>query len=181
MEQSNARKCVKRGTEGHTAFRFDIKARKNKKYDFRHFDQVNTSEKADRLCREIFEKEGFDIKVREQCIALLFSKSLNLEGWIVLGIGGTSVYACDNLLLSKACVDTLAGSVILCHNHPSGNVRPSPQDTKMTESARKALDVFDIKLTDHIIIGEDTYFSFSEDRICLSETCNEKSEIRTDR
>ena len=58
----------------------------------------------------------------------------------------------------------LAGAVqiLLCHNHPSGNVHPSDTDIKITQQIKKAGDLININLADHIIIGGDSYYSFLE-------------------
>ncbi|MDD5645371.1 MAG: DNA repair protein RadC [bacterium] len=55
-----------------------------------------------------------------------------------------------------------AVNVILVHNHPSGNLNPSEEDRRMTEKLKKALSLIDVNIIDHIIIGLDGYFSFSE-------------------
>lgn len=57
-----------------------------------------------------------------------------------------------------------AVSVILLHNHPSGNARPSAQDICQTEKIRSACQLMDIKLLDHIVIASDSYFSFAEEK-----------------
>lgn len=61
----------------------------------------------------------------------------------------------------------LAGAVqiIFCHNHPSGNVQPSESDIQLTQTLKKAGELMNISLTDHIIIGTDSYFSFCESQM----------------
>lgn len=58
---------------------------------------------------------------------------------------------------------TGAVQVILCHNHPSGNVMPSDEDIEVTNRVKKAGDLVEVKLADHIIIAGDSYYSFKED------------------
>lgn len=55
-----------------------------------------------------------------------------------------------------------AVQIILCHNHPSGNVLPSNTDTKLTQKIKEAGEMLYINLADHIVIGKDSYFSFKE-------------------
>lgn len=62
----------------------------------------------------------------------------------------------------KKCIDKGASSVILVHNHPSGNPTPSSQDVYNTALIKEACDVFNIDLQDHIIIGNDQYVSFRQ-------------------
>ena len=59
-----------------------------------------------------------------------------------------------------------AVNIILIHNHPSGDASPSSEDIKLTTKFKDLLDVLEIKLLDHIIIGKDETFSFKEEGIC---------------
>lgn len=58
-----------------------------------------------------------------------------------------------------------AKGVIVCHNHPSGDIAPTKSDIKQTETIKKALDLFSLCLVDHIILGEKSYFSFADDTV----------------
>ena len=70
----------------------------------------------------------------------------------------------DKKIVAKVAIESLAKGVVLVHNHPSGCARPSALDIKETDAVKKGLSLFDIQLLDHVIIGEDEYFSFAEDR-----------------
>lgn len=76
------------------------------------------------------------------------------------GIAGTVI---DIRLLLKRGIELLASSLIICHNHPSGNLSPSSNDKKITEKIKLASDQLDIKVLDHIIVAENAYFSFSDE------------------
>lgn len=78
------------------------------------------------------------------------------------GINGTVV---DVRLISKSAIETNCSGVILAHNHPSGNLKPSEQDLELTKKIKSALKLFDITLLDHIIIGDKNYFSFADEGI----------------
>lgn len=78
------------------------------------------------------------------------------------GISGTVV---DVRLVSKSAIEHNTSSVILAHNHPSGNLKPSQQDIDITKKIKEALKLFDINLFDHLIIGEKEYFSFADEGI----------------
>lgn len=67
----------------------------------------------------------------------------------------------DTKMIVKAALDTFSSGVILCHNHPSGNPRPSQADIRETEKLQKGLDFFSMRLLDHIILTEDNAFYFS--------------------
>ena len=60
---------------------------------------------------------------------------------------------------------TNAAALIVCHNHPSGSTSPSRNDKLLTEKIRQAAELFDIRLTDSVIITADNYFSFVEEGI----------------
>jgi DNA repair protein RadC len=76
------------------------------------------------------------------------------------GIAGTSV---DKRFIAKTAIDLLASSVIISHNHPSGNLKESPADVKITKEIHNALQLFDIALLDHIILTPHSYKSFTDE------------------
>lgn len=80
--------------------------------------------------------------------------------------GGVSGTVVDVRIICKTAIENYASGVILSHNHPSGQVQPSAEDRSITKKLKEALSFFDIKLLDHIIIGEGRYFSFN-DEACL--------------
>ncbi|MBT3209686.1 MAG: DNA repair protein RadC [Bacteroidetes bacterium] len=76
------------------------------------------------------------------------------------GVSGTFI---DNKIIFKYAIENLASSIILCHNHPSGNINPSKSDIAITDKAVEIGNLFDISVLDHIIVTEDSYFSFADD------------------
>ncbi len=77
--------------------------------------------------------------------------------------GGTSATVVDPKVIFKTALSHGATSIVLCHNHPSGSVRPSDQDIRLTKKLREASLFMDIGLLDHIIVGANTYFSFADE------------------
>jgi DNA repair protein RadC len=75
------------------------------------------------------------------------------------GISGTLV---DVRVIFRIAIEHLATSVVVAHNHPTGNLTPSQPDISITRRIKEAGDLLDIKLLDHLIIGENSFFSFSE-------------------
>ena len=69
-------------------------------------------------------------------------------------------------------LDKRASGLIMVHNHPSGNPRPGHNDLTETERMKKAANTFDIALLDHIIICDDCYFSFADDKVTVAERKN---------
>jgi len=76
------------------------------------------------------------------------------------GISGTVV---DPKKIYKIALDKHASSIILGHNHPSGNVQPSEADQKITKKIKDAGFMLDVAVLDHIIIGDDKYYSFADE------------------
>jgi DNA repair protein RadC len=77
--------------------------------------------------------------------------------------GGMNATVVDPKLIFKAALEYGASGMILCHNHPSGSVKPSEQVRKLTRRLMEGASILDISLLDHIIVGAKTYFSFADD------------------
>ena len=102
----------------------------------------------------------------EEVWVMLLSQSGKSIREVCISSGGVTQTLADVRLIMKAAIDNLASSIILFHNHPSGNLTPSVQDDKLTEKVREAARFFDITLNDHIIITDTGYYSYrSEGRI----------------
>lgn len=80
-----------------------------------------------------------------------------------IGVGGMTGTTADPKKIFKSALENNAASVMLCHNHPSGNIFPSNADKQITNNLVKAGQFLEIKILDHIIIGNDNYFSFADE------------------
>ncbi|HEY8387485.1 MAG TPA: DNA repair protein RadC [Parasegetibacter sp.] len=80
----------------------------------------------------------------------------------IISQGGITSTIADPRVILKKALEKEAVSIILCHNHPSGNIKPSPADEKMTQKIKSAASTIDIQVLDHIIVGEEGYFSFAD-------------------
>jgi DNA repair protein RadC len=69
----------------------------------------------------------------------------------------------DTRIILRKALEEDAVSIILCHNHPSGNLRPSRSDEELTHKISEAARYFDIRVIDHIIVSEDGYYSFADE------------------
>ena len=79
--------------------------------------------------------------------------------------GGVSGTVVDNKLIMKKALLLLASSIVLVHNHPSGNRKPSEQDKIVTEKIKSVCKLLEINLIDHIIIAGNSYYSFADELI----------------
>ncbi len=101
--------------------------------------------------------------LRHEEFWLLFLSRSNKEiSRMRLSQGGISGTVIDVRILMKKAVECLASGIILCHNHPSGNISPSDADIQLTRKIRDAGRLMDINLLDHIIICGDKYYSFAD-------------------
>jgi DNA repair proteins len=78
--------------------------------------------------------------------------------------GEYGTIADPRIILKKALEENAVG-LILCHNHPSGSLKPSRQDEEITKKIKEAAKYFDIKVLDHIIVSDVGYFSFADEGI----------------
>ncbi|MDR2979333.1 MAG: DNA repair protein RadC [Bacteroidales bacterium] len=85
------------------------------------------------------------------------SKVLLVENFSKGGITSTDV---DVRLVARKALELMATGVIICHNHPSGDVHPSDSDLRLTQSFKVALDLLNIKCLDHVILHGDQFYSF---------------------
>jgi len=94
---------------------------------------------------------------------------LNISNKIIwkqkISSGGVESTITDIRLIAKISIEKLASSVIVCHNHPSGNVKPSSEDKILTEKIKNTLKIFEITLFDHIIVTDSGYYSFADEGI----------------
>lgn len=77
--------------------------------------------------------------------------------------GGISETAVDIRIILKDAIEHLASGVILCHNHPSGNNKPSNADDLFTKKVKEAAKYMDIRVLDHLIVCQDSYFSYADE------------------
>ncbi|MDQ3111444.1 MAG: DNA repair protein RadC [Bacteroidota bacterium] len=77
--------------------------------------------------------------------------------------GGMNATIVDPKIVFKIAVNNGASGIILAHNHPSGAVKPSEQDIRLTKKLKEGAELLDIGLLDHIIVGANTYYSFADE------------------
>jgi len=77
--------------------------------------------------------------------------------------GGVSGTVADPKIIFKLAVDELASGIIVVHNHPSGNLKPSESDVNLTKKIKEAGKVLEIAMLDHLIIAHDRFFSFADE------------------
>jgi len=101
----------------------------------------------------------------EEFWILYLNRSNKVISRMKLSQGGISGTVTDVRIVMKKAVECLASGIILCHNHPSGNLNPSEADSKITRKIKEAGALMDIQLLDHLIISEKDYYSFADSGI----------------
>jgi DNA repair protein RadC len=101
-----------------------------------------------------------------EVFAVLFlNKANKINHFEIVSRGGITGTVADPRIILKKALEEDATSIVLCHNHPSGNLRPSRADEELTYKIKEAARYFDIKIIDHIIVSEEGYFSFADEGI----------------
>lgn len=110
---------------------------------------------------QIFKKNLSDLSHEEFWILILnrANELIKKENLSKGGISGTVV---DIRLICKSVIENNASGIVIAHNHPSGQLNPSIQDKEITAKLKTALQLFDVSLIDHLIIGDQNYFSFAD-------------------
>ncbi len=122
--------------------------------------QVTSSQAAYEYIRPVLE----DLPHEEFWIILL-SRANKIIGKQLIGRGGISETTADIKLIFKKAIESLSSAIILAHNHPSGNLKPSQSDLNLTKKIKNAGQLFDIKILDHIIVGDSNYYSFNDKEV----------------
>lgn len=120
--------------------------------------QISSSRDAHR----IFAPHLIDIQ-HEEFWYLLLNRANKVTQKAQLSKGGVAGTVVDPKLIFKRALEVQASGIILAHNHPSGNLKPSTQDINLTEQLRSAARLLDMTILDHLIIAEDSYFSFADE------------------
>lgn len=103
------------------------------------------------------------IELQEQFKILLLNRANRVIGIYEVSSGGMSGTVADPKLIFSTALKAGASSIILSHNHPSGNLKPSQADIALTQKFIKAGSFLDIAVLDHIIISSEGYYSFQDE------------------
>jgi DNA repair protein RadC len=99
----------------------------------------------------------------EEFWVLLLNRANKIIDKKKISSGGVSGTVVDPKMLFRIAIQDLASSIILCHNHPSGNKKPSEADIKLTKQLKEAGKFLEIPILDHIIITDQDFFSFADE------------------
>lgn len=103
------------------------------------------------------------IELLEQFKVILMNRNHRVLGIYEASTGGVSGTVADPKLIFMAALKTNASTLIIAHNHPSGNTDPSEADKRLTQKIKEAANLLDMQLLDHIIITTENFFSFADE------------------
>jgi len=127
-------------------------------------EPITNSERTAQILYQNWDKDT--IGLFETFKVLLLNNSNKVKGIYQVSTGGLTATIVDVRLLYAVALKTVSAGMILAHNHPSGSRKPSRADLELTKKIRKAGELFDIKVLDHLIILPDgSYFSFSDNHM----------------
>lgn len=101
----------------------------------------------------------------EEFWVLLLDRGNKIQDSFRISQGGISGTVIDVRIILKPALEKQSSNIILCHNHPSGTLQPSQADRQITTKIKDAAKLMDISVLDHIIIGQNKYFSFADEGI----------------
>jgi DNA repair protein RadC len=114
---------------------------------------------------EVFAKAWDQDRIEfvEDFKVMLLSRANRVLGIVNISSGGTAGTVVDVKLVYAAAIKSVAQSIVLAHNHPSGNLLPSEQDKRLTARVKEAGKILDIPVLDHLIMTTDGYYSFADE------------------
>lgn len=123
--------------------------------------QKNAASSPDEIAR--FLQEKFKDLTREVFAVLYLNHALKIVGFEVVSEGGITGTVADARVILRKAIEKSAVKIVLCHNHPSGNLKPSQADQLLTDKIKQAAELVDIKVLDHIIVSDEGFYSFAEE------------------
>jgi len=96
---------------------------------------------------------------------VFLNRSNRVNHFEIISKGGITGTVADPRIILKKALEEDAVSLILCHNHPSGSIKPSRADEELTAKIKEAARFLDIKVLDHIIVSEYGYYSFADEGV----------------
>lgn len=101
----------------------------------------------------------------ESFFLMLLNRANKVIGWSKISEGGINGTVADPKVIFQIALKANATSIIVAHNHPSGNKEPSESDERLTKKIKNAGKFLDLNLLDHLILTSEDYYSFAEENI----------------
>ena len=134
------------------SYRTKVKASERRK--------ITSSKDAESIFREIWSSS---MEFKEEFYIILLNRANQVLGWYKVSEGGMSGTVVDPKLIFSIAMKGLSSSLILAHNHPSSNLKPSNEDINLTKRLKEAGALLEIPVLDHLILTTDGYYSFGDE------------------
>jgi len=138
----------------------EVKLRLNRSSRKKLFGKISDSKSVAEFIRRIY-KRG-EIELQEQFIVLYLDRANNIIGFYRHAVGGITGTIADVRIILAAALKSASTSIIIAHNHPSSNLKPSDADIQLTRKIKESASVMDITVLDHLIVTKDGYYSFAD-------------------
>jgi DNA repair protein RadC len=122
--------------------------------------QIRSAADANNVFKQIFCSDTFDWK--EEMIMLCLNRANRVIGFYKVSSGGMTGTVVDPRVIFTVALNCAASSIVIAHNHPSGQLHPSEADKQITQKLKNAGDLMDIHLIDHLIIADEGFYSFAD-------------------
>jgi hypothetical protein len=140
------------------------------------FGKINSAIEAADIIKEIFPVG--EIELQEQFIVLYLNQANEVIGYYRHSKGAINATVADPRIILAAALKSLCVSMIIAHNHPSGNLKPSRADEEMTLKIKEAAKFMDIRLLDHLIVTKDGYYSFADEGMLGLDGVKQKDKLK---
>ncbi|MCE3278955.1 MAG: repair protein [Bacteroidetes bacterium] len=127
--------------------------------------KVLTSKDAETQFRSVWSNK---MEYIEEMYLMILNRANKVLGYSKISHGGMSGTVVDTKVVFQTALKAHASSIMLAHNHPSGNLKPSEADLRITKIIKEAGRIMEIPLLDHIILTQEGYYSFADEGILLS-------------
>jgi len=145
----------------HTSNLAEITVQYSSKVKAKEREKVTKSQDAEKIFRKIWSQETMEL--REEFYMLLLNRANHVLGWSKISVGGITGTVCDPRIVFSIALKSIACSVVLAHNHPSGNTQPSAADIQLTKNLIEAGKFLEIIVLDHIILTAESFYSFADE------------------
>lgn len=141
----------------------------------RQFGKITSSKDAADFIRDTF-GEG-QVELQEQFIVLYLNQANEIIGYYKHSKGAINATVADIRIVLATALKALAVSMVIAHNHPSGNLKPSRADEQLTDKIKQGSSLMDVKLLDHIIVTKEGYYSFADEGLLGLDGLNNKEQF----
>lgn len=114
--------------------------------------------------------------MQEQFIVLYLNQANEIIGYYKHSKGAINATVADIRIILATALKSLAVSMVIAHNHPSGNLKPSRADEQLTAKIKESAAMMEVRLLDHVIVTRDSYYSFADDGLLGLDGLNNKEE-----